>query len=168
MVRLGHGVEVELGAGAGSPPASPEMKATPMPLGVRFSETGCGFDYLSTNKHQHGQLPKGPIDHSSWCIEREEEASAFCRSVLGAGREDQQGNYWYTERDGNKLRRLGTADEKLALFQAPSNEIDGWHGHPRGHRGRSDYPDTQILRELKDAGVINNVEYRRVIAGEIP
>jgi hypothetical protein len=143
------------------------MKSVPTSLGTRFTETSCGLDYLSTDKHRHGNVPTHPGQHSSWCISRNDEADSFCQSV-NAGHADATGDLWYAERVGNRLRRLGTADEKLALFQAPSNECDPWHGHPRGHRGRADYPSAVLLRALKDAGVITNVEYRRVRNGDIP
>lgn len=144
------------------------MKATPTGSGVRFTETGCEFDYLSTDKHQHGQVPTSAEDASSWCLSRPDEADTFCRTVQGHGRIDEHGNFWYSERIDNRLRRLGTADEKLALFQAPSNEFNDWHGHPRGHRGRNDYPCASVLRELKEAGLLTNVEYGRMRRGDIP
>lgn len=144
------------------------MKSSPVTGGLRFTDMLCGIDYLSTDKHQHGRVAKSNKDDSSWCLQRAEEAETFCRAVLGAGRKDQNGNIWYAERQGARLVVLGTADEKIALFQGPSNEFDEWHGHPRGHRGRDDYPDTATLRTLKDAGIINNVEYGRMIGGNIP
>lgn len=136
--------------------------------GMRFTELPCRIDYLSTDKHQHGRVAISKADHSSWCIAREAEAAAFCGASRGAGCRDGNGNVWYAERDGTRLVVLGTADEKLALFQEPSNEFDDWHGHPRGHRGRDDYPDPATLRGLKDAGIINNVEYGRMVGGNIP
>lgn len=144
------------------------MEAMATAAGVRFTETGCGTDYLSTDKHQHRRIPRNADDHSSWCVARSEEAEAFCRSYNGGGHADRHGNLWYLERVGERLRTLGTADEKVALFQAPSVEFGDWHGHPRGHRGRDDYPDGPMLRQLKDSGVITNVEYRRVRNGDIP
>jgi hypothetical protein len=144
------------------------MKATPVDGGVRFTELGCKIDYLSTDKHQHGGVATKKTDHSSWCIPRPTEAAAFNGALAGAGHEDAEGNVWFAERVGTRLAALGTADEKIALFQDPSNEFDDWHGHPRGHRGRDDYPDTDTLRELKNSGMITNVEYSRMVKGDIP
>jgi hypothetical protein len=144
------------------------MKATPVTGGVRFTELPCRIDYFSTDKHQHGRVAASKAEDSSWCIARDAEAEAFCGAARGAGCRDQNGNVWYAERHGTRLVALGTADEKLALFQEPSNEFDDWHGHPRGHRGREDYPDSATLRSLKEAGIITNVEYSRMVGGNIP
>lgn len=144
------------------------VKSVAVESGIRFTELECELDYLSTDKHRHGGTPQGKADHSSWSIERPAEAQAFSAAAVGAGVSDNQGNLWYAERSQNRLRVFGTADEKVALFQQPSGGQGDWHGHPRGHRGREDYPDTATLRRLKDAGAISNVEYGRMISGSIP
>ncbi len=145
-----------------------DMKSEVTADGVLFTGTECEIDYLSTHKHQHGRIPRGPHDDSSWCISRQDEALSFCACMDRAGRTDESGDCWYVERDDRSLRVLGTAGEKLALFQRPSNEFEAWHGHPRGHRGQKDYPPVAVLRGLKDGGAITNVEYARMIQGDIP
>lgn len=137
------------------------------PGNQEFDALPCGLPYLSTAKHQHGQVPRSRSDASSWNVDPATEADFFDEEVRSRPSIPAE-NVWLVRRSGDRLQPLGTADEKIALVQAPSDEDGYWHGHPRGHRGAVDYPAPPELRKLKDDGTITKVEFTRMRRGDIP
>lgn len=143
------------------------MVSNRTPDGLLFTVPG-QEDYLSTDKHQHGGVPTTDEDDSSWALSRDDEHDFFRWSVVN-GQLDTEQNLWSLRRDvHDRLARLGTAEEVVALFQVRANDEDVWHGHPRGHRGTDDYPTISLLRLWKNARQIRPTEYKRMVDGKIP
>jgi hypothetical protein len=81
---------------------------------------------------------------------------------------DGNGNYWATSHDATLI--LGTRGERFALFDAPTNHIDPYHGYPASGRRDSanrKRPPDRLARRWLDEGHISHVTYQRILTGRL-
>lgn len=138
----------------------------PSRAGLTFGPNGTGKTYLSRKDHWYTSSDRRRNKWAKSC-QPPDEYSLFC---------DADTHSWYGTgvhlwglRKG--LLKIGTTGERIALFRAPANATDPWHGYPVSardpQRELEHRPDPELVQRWLEEYYIDSVDAARINRGKV-